>query len=682
MTDVSRRLCIDLGAGEALFLMYLKAIPHKIMHQGRVRIFVIVYLIFGLQAAFGADKYWDDFTERDFINEIPQVYSASRLPQQMEDAAGALTVLDREFIAATGSRDLAELFRWVPGFQVASPSGGRAVVAYHGLSGEISQRMQVYVDNRSVYAPYLFGGIDWGVLSVPLDEIERIEIQRGSNSVSYGANAYLGVVHIVTRNAAQSIGLKAELVQGSAGVADRYVRWGYAQPALQWRVSAGIRSDQGLKNRADSFSTQYLDIKVEHQPSQYEEWIFTSGLTNGNYGVGFEGRADDPLRTETADSSFLQARYRKIVGAGEEWSITASYNQESGDDSFVIPLIGAGVIPIDGRRSANRYALDYQHYKKISSDFRASWGVGYKRDEVISEQLFNKTELQKNISKSVYLNAEWRLGKKWTINLGGLLERDGFAPTQWAPRLAINWKPVSQHTFKLGYSSAFRAPSLFEQKADWRIKTQERTLDVRYLSSGGLVPERIQAWDLVYLGQWREKGIAIDARVFQEKHANIITGNLVPLPSGIIDLANATAYDLRNNASLTNQGLEYQLSWRSASGSLISFNQYLASARALPITMAATTPRRMTGLVVSRPWPFGWTTGFTYAAVSPVRWIGESTGATQQRFASLRLARSFRVNDATATVAARWHQPLGKNNEFRDLQSEVAKFWLSLSVQY
>ena len=97
----------------------------------------------GVTTAARAQDAGYELSERDFLSEIPHVYSASRLPQQLEDAAGALTVLDREFIHLTGARDLTEVFRWVPGFQVATSAGGRPVVAYHGLSGQISQRMQV-----------------------------------------------------------------------------------------------------------------------------------------------------------------------------------------------------------------------------------------------------------------------------------------------------------------------------------------------------------------------------------------------------------------------------------------------------------------------------------------------------------------------------------------------------------
>ena len=119
------------------------------------------------------------------------------------------------------ARDLAELMLGVPGLQVGLSAGGRPVVAYHGFSGQVSQRMQVFVDGRSLYAPYMFGGVDWSTVSVPLEEIERIEIHRGSNSAAYGANAFLGVIQIYTRAAVQASGVSAQLLQGGQGGGQR-----------------------------------------------------------------------------------------------------------------------------------------------------------------------------------------------------------------------------------------------------------------------------------------------------------------------------------------------------------------------------------------------------------------------------------------------------------------------------
>lgn len=214
------------------------------------------------------------FSEQDYFREIPQVFAVSRLPQKPQDSSGANTVIDREYIQASGARSLSDLFVGVPGFQVGLNAGGRPIVAYHGFSGQISQRMQVFVDGRSLYAPYMFGGVDWSTISVPLEEIERIEIHRGSNSAAFGSNAFLGVIQIYTRSAVQATGESVQIRQGNNGIADRSVRLGRSMDDFQWRAVINQQGDLGLQNRSDSYKTQILDFKADYQKSATQSWTF------------------------------------------------------------------------------------------------------------------------------------------------------------------------------------------------------------------------------------------------------------------------------------------------------------------------------------------------------------------------------------------------------------------------
>ena len=117
--------------------------------------------------------------EDTFFGDLPVVLSASRLMQPQDEAPGATTIIDRAMIRASGARDLAELLRLVPGFQVASRSGHTPLTTYHGLSDDAPRRMLVRVDGRSAYSPYFVSGIEWGKISVDIEDIDRIEVFRG-----------------------------------------------------------------------------------------------------------------------------------------------------------------------------------------------------------------------------------------------------------------------------------------------------------------------------------------------------------------------------------------------------------------------------------------------------------------------------------------------------------------------
>src|SRR4051812_37367748 len=82
-------------------------------------------------------------TEKDFLGDLPVVSTVSRLPQPQNEAAGAVTVIDREFIRRSGAREVADLLRLVPGFQVTTARGGNGLANYHGAYFDLTPRLQV-----------------------------------------------------------------------------------------------------------------------------------------------------------------------------------------------------------------------------------------------------------------------------------------------------------------------------------------------------------------------------------------------------------------------------------------------------------------------------------------------------------------------------------------------------------
>jgi iron complex outermembrane receptor protein len=618
-------------------------------------------------------------SEQDYLQEIPQVFAASRLPQHPQDSPGANTLIDRSQIRASGARNLSELFMGVPGMQVGLSAGGRPVVAYHGFSGQVSQRMQVFVDGRSLYAPYMFGGVDWSMVTVPLDEIEYIEIHRGSNSAAYGANAFLGVIHIYTRTAAQASGVSARVLQGSNGIGDRTVRLGLSNESLQWRFVAGHQGDQGLLGRSDTYKTDSLDFRADYQKSATESVMFLAGSQTGSFGIGVQDSIADPVRNENKTSSFGHLKYKQLVDDGQEWSLSTSWTRDSGRDAYQIPFLSGGVLDMRNNRQADRYSLEYLHFKTLRNNLRASWGAEYRRDQVQSFELFSTADTQKNAAWRLYYNQEWKPLETWTFNAGGLLEKDIYAPEQFAPRLSVNWKPSANHAFKLGYSSAFRTPSLFEQKSDWRVRDENgQTLYIKYLSRGGLIPERVKAADLVYQGQWNPFNMVLDLRLFREELTQLITGEFYILPNS--QTRNAVAYDLRNNATATQQGAEYQLSWKPFAGSTLSWSEYRASTISSKPAVQASVPRAASSMVWTHNTGNGLTLFSAYSKSRPMKWLGEATESEDQKLLAVSLQKTVKLEQATVRTSLTWRRPIGQFVEYREMQSMPRSIWLGLQI--
>ncbi|MGE5027510.1 MAG: TonB-dependent receptor plug domain-containing protein [Betaproteobacteria bacterium] len=223
------------------------------LHQGMLSLLGCALLI-GASSAQGAAS------EGAFLDDIPVVLSASRLSQPVNDAPAAVTVIDRQMIKDSGAWDLSEVFRLVPGMYVAYHSAPNyaadSTVSYHGLTNAYAQRMQVLVDGRSVYSP-LFGGMLWSDIPLALDDIERIEVIRGPNSASFGANSFQGVINIITRHSAETQGKFASLSAGR-GRSEAVARYGSRNGDLSYRLTAGLRNDKGEDQKmANPLSTNH-----------------------------------------------------------------------------------------------------------------------------------------------------------------------------------------------------------------------------------------------------------------------------------------------------------------------------------------------------------------------------------------------------------------------------------------
>ncbi|MGE8188433.1 TonB-dependent receptor plug domain-containing protein [Pseudomonas sp. NPDC086278] len=176
---------------------------------------------------------------------LPQVLTATRLKQSPAAVPGSMTVIDSELITASGARDISELLRLVPGMMVGNLSGNQAAVNYHGTNATQARRMQVLIDGRSVYRAGL-ATVDWSDIAVAMEDIERIEVFRGPNTVSYGANALMAVVNIITRNPADSHGTRLKVTRGQRGINDFYASQGAGWADGNWRLSLSGQQDDGF----------------------------------------------------------------------------------------------------------------------------------------------------------------------------------------------------------------------------------------------------------------------------------------------------------------------------------------------------------------------------------------------------------------------------------------------------
>lgn len=216
---------------------------------------------------------------------LPQVLTATRLKQSPAAVPGSMTVIDNELINASGARDISELLRLVPGMMVGNISGNQAVVNYHGTNASEARRLQVLIDGRSVYRAGL-ATVDWSDIPVAMEDIERIEVFRGPNTVSYGANALMAVVNIITRKPADSHGTRLKVTRGQRGINDFYASQGMGWDSGDLRLSLSGQQDDGFDS--DRNGADYRDSRRLKRFS-----LAVSQTLNENQSIDWQMNAKD-----------------------------------------------------------------------------------------------------------------------------------------------------------------------------------------------------------------------------------------------------------------------------------------------------------------------------------------------------------------------------------------------------
>ena len=139
-----------------------------------------------------------ELTLEDLLNI--EVTTASKRAQRISDAPATVISYSSEQIEQFGWRDLKDLFRALTGVDVSYDVQGevKTLVSMRGVEG--NQKILILQDgqrqNPITGERFIFGH------NLPLHIYKRIEIVYGPASALYGADAYAGVINLITKDGA------------------------------------------------------------------------------------------------------------------------------------------------------------------------------------------------------------------------------------------------------------------------------------------------------------------------------------------------------------------------------------------------------------------------------------------------------------------------------------------------
>lgn len=629
-----------------------------------------------------------DLSEDDYLGDVPKVLTVSRLSQPITDAPSAVTIIDKETIRAAGITDLPEIFRLVPGFYVASNAAfiynSNHVVSYHGMTSAYPGHMQVLINGRSVYSP-LFGGVKWSELPIAIDDIERIEITRGPNAASYGANSFFGVISIITKEPTHATGNHVKLTYGNGRKEAFYSHSGVVED-LNYHFTAGYREDDGLNNRNDFKRSRFINLQADKRLNENNEINIELGLGNG---VRADGEAANDYvlfvpRLRDIDNHYEMIRWRHNISDNSDFSLQAYHSHDATDDHFIstnlrgnanrlqrerlllrraspaVAQAGANAfssrllndqIDLNNDVKLERFDLEAQHTLSPAKNLRLVWGANVRLDTTYSPYRLGTTDTDHFNLQRLFGHAEWRINEQFLVNLGSMVEHNDFTGTDITPRASLNFKLTPNHTIRLGISTATRTPNYVEEKFNdfLLIPTKAPTptyLVQRFANAGNLKPERILSREIGYLGQIGK--LSIDARLFDDEIKDVINSVRLNLkyPPNILLLAQPSTYINDGDAQV--RGFETQIKFKLSKQTQLlanySYINIVGNKAHLPRDYVDSAASNTFSALITHQFDSNWDASFAYYQASSVTALGDGADVPLSRRSDIRVARQFNTN--------------------------------------
>lgn len=547
------------------------------------------------QAITAVDEYLayndEDYaiSELNYLADIPLISAATRLPQQRHESPAAITVIDRAVIDASSALTIPDLFRFVPGMMAYNTSANTSAVAYHGMSDKFPSQMEVMVDGRSIYLP-LLSTVIWDTLGLTVDDVDRIEVVRGSNSATHGSNAFIGAINIITRSGLSKPGSSIKYTLGSLNTQNFEARHKGSYSLGNFALSAGNLSNDGTSKFKDDATRKYLNFNTVITPNLQDTLTLNLGVSEGYTNIGdIDSTPDLTQRTYHTNSQHI--KWQRILQDEAEVEIQYSHNyynleaplfdvaavQRALSPSLTPAQAEAFIVANPVRQTSEvgdieQHDIEMTWRKQISPVNQFVIGGGYKFDQARSLELLDTTDWISEERTRIFSNWEYSGINDWVFNTGAMVEQAtaGDSNTRISPRLAANYQLTDTSGLRSSVSQAYRMPSLLEANMQNIIRTPSflpssspSIYTIETLANPDIEPERLQSLDIGYFKNWPEYNSQMDLRIFYERIDNGISTTFKKIDNPASTAGGDTRYRTEiNGAEWNNRGFETQLRYQ------------------------------------------------------------------------------------------------------------------------
>lgn len=263
------------------------------------------------------------------------VITATRQAQRASETLSDVTVIEAETIRNAGpAATINDLLSRQPGIEI-NQKGGPGTDSNVFIRGSNSTHALVLVDGMRLGSTTL-GAAAWGF--IPLEQVDRIEIIRGSCSSLYGSDAIGGVIQIFTKRGDGPFRMFAEAGYGtwntsalSAGFSGSSEGWRYSFQLAEKRGDAysAVNNPKSFYYNADKdgFQTTSSSGSLSYSPVKGQEFGVSYLYSDGWNRYDSSPKAKDYKQYETIYGANVFSR-NKLT---DNWTSTIKIGKSSDD---------------------------------------------------------------------------------------------------------------------------------------------------------------------------------------------------------------------------------------------------------------------------------------------------------------------------------------------------------------
>jgi outer membrane receptor protein involved in Fe transport len=480
---------------------------------------------------------------------------ATKSLMPVRKAPATATVISAEDIRIMGARNLLEVLERIPGIGVTRNHYSVYAIEIRGLKAIRQSKIKFMLDGHTLTMPTV-GESFWKFEDIALEQVERVEVIRGPGSALYGANAFIGIINVVTRKGKNIDGTQVSAGGGSFGTGRVNLLHGkqYGQVDLMASISYTTTEGAQLGVESDAigrsgFTDDWARTWDGTFKAAWKGLVLESGYTsrkNGPYiGVANAVNDDSELMSDQFfadlscsrplnDTLNMNARaYYDYADVTFEWqafppgtafsALPAHFFPDGvyGTPHFKDRIYGVelgGDYTLTGANTLTfgavyEYSEQYDITHHTNFDPNTLFNLGSYQD-ISAWGNWNIPASRTNIA--AYIQDAWQIKDNLTLTAGLRYDHYDDVGNSTNPRLGLVWGMFKDVDLKLLYGEAFRIPTFDEL---YSINNPAS------VGNPNLQPEEMRTCE-VSLGYGPAKGPKIAATGFYNKYSDKI--DLVP----------------------------------------------------------------------------------------------------------------------------------------------------------